>query len=99
MRRGFASVVLRHLTCPGQDGKDARVIRRIGHLALLLSLHAASLAADSFHPGEIWNDVSGQPIQAHGGGVLQHSNVYYWYGEDRTPGGRGAVACYSSTNL
>ena len=24
---------------------------------------------------------------------------YYWYGEDRTPEGPGAVACYSSTNL
>jgi len=55
--------------------------------------------AGEFHPGEVWPDVDGQPIQAHGGGVILHSNVYYWYGEDRTPGGRGAVACYSSTNL
>lgn len=53
----------------------------------------------SFRPGEVWKDVGGQPIQAHGGGVVLHSNVYYWYGEDRTPGGRGVVAAYSSTNL
>lgn len=58
-----------------------------------------SFAANEFRPGEVWNDVDGQPIQAHGGGILLHSNVYYWYGEDRTPGQRGAVACYSSTNL
>jgi len=57
------------------------------------------LAAQEFRPGEIWRDTDGKAIQAHGGGVLQYSNVYYWYGEDRSPGGHGAVACYSSTNL
>jgi hypothetical protein len=56
-------------------------------------------ANPEFRPGEVWLDVNGNPIQAHGGGILVHSNVYYWYGEDRTPGGPGAVACYSSTNL
>lgn len=52
-----------------------------------------------FRPGEVWRDTEGNPIQAHGGGVLARGNIFYWYGEDRTPGGRGAVACYSSTNL
>ena len=52
-----------------------------------------------FQPGEVWLDTEGKAIQAHGGGILARSNVYYWYGEDRTPGGRGVVACYSSTNL
>jgi hypothetical protein len=56
-------------------------------------------AKPEFRPGEVWLDTSGNPIQAHGGGILVHSNVYYWYGEDRTPGGPGAVACYSSINL
>jgi len=56
-------------------------------------------AGPEFRPGEAWLDANGAPIQAHGGGVLVHSNVYYWYGEDRTPGGHGTVACYSSTNL
>lgn len=63
---------------------------------LLLTLPSA---ATEFRPGQTWQDSNGDPIQAHGGGVLVSSNVYYWYGEDRTPGGRGAVACYSSTNL
>ena len=67
-------------------------------LALAL-LATAARANNAFQPGEIWRDTDGNPIQAHGGGVLLHSNVYYWLGEDRTPGGRGAVACYSSTNL
>jgi hypothetical protein len=65
--------------------------------AALLCLNA--WAGPEFRPGEVWLDTSGDPIQAHGGGILVHSNVYYWYGEDRTPGGSGAVACYSSTNL
>ncbi len=62
-------------------------------LVTLLSAHA------EFRPGEVWRDTEGNSIQAHGGGVLSISNVFYWYGEDRTPGGRGAVACYSSSNL
>jgi hypothetical protein len=60
---------------------------------------ATSFADNAIRPGELWRDTDGKPIQAHGGGVLQRSNVFYWYGEDRTPGGRGVVSCYSSTNL
>jgi hypothetical protein len=59
----------------------------------------ASAAAGSFRPGELWPDTDGNHIQAHGGGILQRGDTYYWYGEDRTRGGNGAVACYSSTNL
>ena len=84
--------------------KDAKnqFIRRLamncGWLgAVLLSLTA--WAKPEFHPGEVWPDSNGDPIQAHGGGILFQSKVYYWYGEDRTPGGHGAVMCYSSTNL
>ena len=65
----------------------------------LLFLFFNARADSEFHPGEVWRDGNGQPIQAHGGGILVHSNVYYWYGEDRTPGIRSAVSCYSSTNL
>lgn len=40
---------------------------------------------DSFYyyPGRLWLDTDGNPIQAHGGGVLydQRSRTYYWYGE------------------
>lgn len=68
-------------------------------LVALLALPAALCAAQVFQPGEVWRDTDGNPIQAHGGGILMHSNMYYWHGEDRTPGGTGAVACYSSTNL
>lgn len=59
--------------------------------------------------GECWRDQAGQSIQAHGGGILLHDGVYYWYGEDRsgypldTDGQRKrrnvGVSCYSSTDL
>jgi hypothetical protein len=55
--------------------------------------------AAEFRPGQVWLDTAGNPIQAHGGGILAVSNRYFWYGEDRTFAGRGAVSCYSSTNL
>ena len=35
------------------------------------------------NPGEIWLDTDGNPIQAHGGGMLYHEGLYYWYGENK----------------
>lgn len=36
-----------------------------------------------YYPGRIWLDTDGNPIQAHGGGILydKDSKTYYWYGE------------------
>lgn len=36
-----------------------------------------------FRPGEVWLDTEGEPIQAHGGGILHHQGTYYWYGEHK----------------
>ena len=36
---------------------------------------------EEFEPGEIWADTDGNPINAHGGGILLHNGTYYWYGE------------------
>ena len=78
-------------------------------LAIARFSHAAAFA-----PGEIWRDTDGQPINAHGGGMLFHNGAYYWYGElkegrtyvtaaNQSWGGTrvvaGGVQCYSSTNL
>lgn len=46
----------------------------------------APSAAKEFRPGEVWLDTEGKPIQAHGGGILFHAGVFYWYGEDKTLG-------------
>ena len=64
-------------------------------------------------PGAIWNDTDGNPLNAHGGGILIHDGIYYWFGEIKTgqtwlvPGqtwecyrtNAGGVSCYSSKNL
>ena len=57
--------------------------------------------------GQIWQDVSGRDIQAHGGCIIRHGDTYYWYGEnkgiDNCPGTHRVdvvgVSCYSSRNL
>jgi hypothetical protein len=60
--------------------------------------------------GETWRDVDGEPIQAHGGGILVHEGVYYWYGENRAGAVRTnangkpraeavGVSCYRSADL
>lgn len=55
-------------------------------------------------PGKIWLDTTGAVINAHGGGILFHDGLYYWFGEHKIagPGGNSAqvgVHCYSSANL
>lgn len=58
----------------------------------------------AFHPGQLWLDTAGQPINAHGGGLLHHADTYYWYGEAR-PQGPAALnaqlgfSCYTSKDL
>jgi hypothetical protein len=57
--------------------------------------------------GVIWKDIDGNDIQAHGGMILEHEGVYYWYGEnkgaDNNPGKDRVdvigVSCYSSRDL
>lgn len=80
-------------------------------LAFLCSL--ALNAATPMDQGGKWLDTDGNPINAHGGGMLFHDGKYYWYGEYK----KGAtvlpewatwecyrtdvtgVSCYSSSDL
>src|SRR5512145_3128483 len=69
---------------------------------------------NEFVPNEIWYDTLGDPINAHGGGILYNNGKYYWFGEIKK--GKtwrvehittwecyrvkaGGVSCYSSTDL
>lgn len=56
---------------------------------------------NSFKSGKEWLDDQGKHISAHGGGLLHHEGVYYWYGEDNSEGylNTVGVSCYSSTDL
>ena len=62
--------------------------------------------AVTFRPGQVWLDADGHPIQAHGGGVLLHDGVYYWYGENKNGPTLNknrvdviGISCYSSCDL
>lgn len=57
--------------------------------------------------GTCWTDDQGALIQAHGGMIMEHEGVYYWYGEHKgapnVPGTRRVdvigISCYSSRDL
>jgi hypothetical protein len=87
------------------------ILLRLGAACALLALALPSARAQSnpdtlsmFHPGEVWNDSDGKPINAHGAGFLFHDGIYFWYGEFKTegPGGNRAnvgISVYSSPDL
>lgn len=57
--------------------------------------------------GQIWKDINGDDIQAHGGCIIKHNDTYYWYGEnkgaDNCPDSCRVdvigISCYSSVDL
>lgn len=64
--------------------------------------------------GKKWKDIQGNIINAHGGGILFHNGIYYWYGEFKGKhtyrldyvktwecwrADAGGISCYSSRNL
>ncbi len=91
-------------------------MEKIHLLFCVLGLVFASqaFAMEAYKPGEVWDDAEGNPINAHGGGMLYHEGAYYWYGEMKTGktwmpksnaswGGSRVdvtgVSCYSSRDL
>jgi len=56
------------------------------------STFAAAVGQGGFRPGELWMDDKGVPINAHGGGILLHDGVYYWFGEHKIEGNAGNYA-------
>ncbi len=61
------------------------MMKRLFFFLTLCTLVAAGATAQTknkaFTPKAVWNDTEGNPINAHGGGILKHGNTYYWYGE------------------
>lgn len=53
----------------------------------------------SFHPGQLWYDDKGELINAHGGGLLQVKDTWYWYGESRGKSASKGITVYSSKDL
>ena len=57
---------------------------------------------NTIRPGLRWLDDRGRHIQAHGGAVIKVGDLWYWFGEDRSPDNdpdRQYVACYASRDL
>jgi hypothetical protein len=71
---------------------------------VLAQLPAVSQEITFLETGGLWPDADGRHINAHGGGILFHDGIYYWFGESRLPRGETdrtnyGVACYSSADL
>lgn len=66
-------------------------------LALSLMTVPASAAPVTFDNGVQYKDTAGNPIQAHGGGILKSGSYYYWFGENRD--GVNYVSVYRSADL
>jgi len=61
---------------------------------------AAHAAAATVTNGTQFSDTAGNPVQAHGGGVLKVGSYYYWFGENRNSDGTFKyVSVYRSTDL
>ncbi|KAI0341845.1 Arabinanase/levansucrase/invertase [Trametopsis cervina] len=68
---------------------------------IVLSLLTAARSETQIVSGALWTDTSGNPIQAHGAGILKVGSTFYWFGEDKTANSAlfHAVSCYTSTDL
>ncbi|MFA9389641.1 MAG: glycoside hydrolase family 43 protein [Prolixibacteraceae bacterium] len=81
---------------------------------LLVITASAKNGEKNIYPGKVWLDSTGNPINAHGGGVLFHGGIYYWFGENKDfknwriekmvegltyEVNAGGVNCYTSSNL
>lgn len=63
----------------------AQLLSKAGASLLFYVAALGSLSGEPvvFRPGDVWLDTAGQPINAHGGGMLYFGNTYYWYGENK----------------
>ena len=83
-----------------------KIMTAIHHMIIFFSLFFsptifAQQTQKFFEPGKVWLDTKGKPIEAHGGGIIKHANIYYWYGENHTlgEGNKIGISCYSSNDL
>lgn len=66
----------------------------------LETLESAALAGGQVVNGIQWADLSGNPIHAHGGGLVRAGSSYYWFGENRNADSTfKEVSCYRSSDL
>jgi hypothetical protein len=68
---------------------------------LIFPLLGFATASIQIIPGATWTAKGlNQHVQAHGGGIVEISGVYYWIGENKLNGSAfQSINCYSSTDL
>ncbi len=87
------------------SNKSVLIISIFFFVCSFQQMQAGKKTQKNFVPGTAWLDTNGKPINAHGGGVIFHKGVYYWYGEHKIEGksektfADGGIHCYSSTDL
>lgn len=85
---------------------------RLHFIALSLFISSVTLSQTikaterkTIQPARLWLDNKGNAINAHGGGILFHNGIYYWYGEHKIDGkseeqfADGGIHCYTSSDL
>lgn len=77
---------------------DFKVLQAVSKAEPALPATSGYLPIDS---GKIWYDTAGRVIEAHGGGMIQVGDTYYWVGENKD-GGTGihrSINIYASKDL
>ncbi len=92
----------------------SRIILSILSILVIIGCKQSDKKVGFIIPGAIWKDTEGNPINAHGGGILYDKGTYYWYGEYKKGltwrvdyikswecyrTNAGGVSCYSSKDL
>ncbi|MDT0347107.1 RICIN domain-containing protein [Streptomyces litchfieldiae] len=73
----------------------------LGLLTPFLTAPAAQAAPVTVLNGTQFTDPAGNPVHAHGGGIIKVGGYYYWFGENRQEGNNAFryVSAYRSTDL
>ncbi|MEU9393101.1 RICIN domain-containing protein [Streptomyces sp. NPDC048324] len=72
----------------------------LGLFGALATAGPAQAATQTITNGTQFTDTSGNPVHAHGGGVIKVGSYYYWFGEDRNADNTFRyVDAYRSTDL
>lgn len=66
---------------------------------LAVAMAQPVVSANTFTPGQTWNDTKGSAINAHGGCIVYSDGYYYWFGENRNGGKSAGISCYRSSDL
>lgn len=99
------------INLPTMNSKIPRLLSALVGLALFTAETTAASSTSMpephalIRPGTLWLDGGKNPINAHGGCVIFHESIYYWYGTHKIEGlseakhADGGVHAYASLDL